>query len=164
MRTLFAPTRLLVHTMLAGGQTCQFDGHTGKCASTGNNTTRNKWGGGGVRVTWTSPALCGSAFFFPQLLAACTYRPTFSSKIGLAFPPVLLHSIRRCLDEARPTVMGAQPSAPLSMSDVLVNHVADRRPRTNATQWGQFLQQIPFVDSSVTKRRTDTTFMRDRHE
>ena len=33
MRTLFAPTRLLVHTMLSGGQTCQFDGHTGKCAT-----------------------------------------------------------------------------------------------------------------------------------
>ena len=33
MRTLVAPTRLLVHTMLGGGQTCQFNGHTGKCAT-----------------------------------------------------------------------------------------------------------------------------------
>ena len=60
----------------------------------------------------------------------------FFFQVWLAFNLFFLHSFRRSLDEARPTVMGAQPSAPLSMSDVLVDHVAAaRRPRTNATRW-----------------------------
>ena len=32
-RTLFAPTRLLVHTVLGGGQTGRFGGHSGMCAT-----------------------------------------------------------------------------------------------------------------------------------